>query len=89
MNKFQCQHCGSGKLAYVQYKKHVIPVELDPNGYLVYLYPIIDEDNAIVNEQGYCCGECGQMLQHHTLRIRTEAELINYLSYFSPEKRIF
>lgn len=79
MNKFQCQHCGSTQLAYVQYIRHLIPVDVDQNGNLVYLYPVTDEDDSVVTEQGYCCGKCGQMLQYHTLWIRTEKELVNYL----------
>jgi len=79
MNEFQCQHCGSTQLAHMQQIRQITPVELDQNGNFVYLYPVIDEDNAIVTEQGYCCGKCGQMLEHHMLQIRTEKELLNYL----------
>lgn len=79
MNQFKCQHCGSNDLVYVQYVRQIIPVEPDQNGNLVYLYPTSEEDNSIVTEQGYCCGECGQMLQHHTHRIKTEQDLVNYL----------
>jgi len=79
MNKFRCHHCGSNKLAYTEYVRHLIPVEPDQNGNYVYLYPVTDEDDSVVTEQGYCCRECGQMLQHHTLRIQTEKELLNYL----------
>lgn len=79
MNKFQCQSCGSNKLAYTEYVRHFTPMGQDPNGNYVYLYPVIEEDNAIVTEQGYCCGECRQMLQYHSIPIRTEKELFNYL----------
>lgn len=80
MNQFRCQHCGSNDLAYVQYVRQITPVDVDQNGNLIYLYPMINDDNTIVTEQGYCCGECGQMLEHHTLEIRTEKELVNYLN---------
>jgi sulfopyruvate decarboxylase TPP-binding subunit len=87
MNQFRCQNCGSNELAYVKYVRHLIPVEYQ-NGTYVYSESEYHEDIESDIPRGYCCGECGQMLQLHTLRIRTETELLKYIHYFSPEKRI-
>ena len=83
MNQFRCQHCGSTQLAYVQYIRHLIPVDVDQNGNYAYLYPVEEEDNTSVTEQGYCCGECGQMLQYHSVLVQTEKKLLDYLKYLS------
>lgn len=36
MRKFECEKCGSGKLAYQKYVKCVSPVEMDENNNMTY-----------------------------------------------------
>lgn len=78
MAKLKCDNCGSNQLAYQQYVRCVIPVGYDGQGNNAYNEHIYDEDPTPNTQHGYCCRNCGQMVEHHGVLIETEQSLLNY-----------
>ena len=87
--KFTCRNCGSNKLAYHEYVKSITPAEFMSCGKLYYAPAVIDEDDFVPESRGFCCRDCGHMLERCGSHIRTEKELLEYLennsdTYFQP-----
>ena len=76
-NKFQCNKCGSGELAYSSFAKCLIPVVTKVNGSIEYLEAVVNSDDYIQNTGYFCCSECGSPIGNH---LQTEQDLLNYLS---------
>ena len=95
MTKYKCKNCGSGKLAYQYYVSCLMPVEYDDRGHYTYSEPLYDKDPSPDSPQGYCCQDCGQMVEQHGVYIKTEKDLLyseeidpeEYFSYLFPGKK--
>lgn len=77
---FTCRQCGSNKLAYHEYVKSLTPAEFMSCGKLYYAPATIDENDFIPELSGFCCRDCGHILEHCGRTFKTEKELIEYLS---------
>ena len=84
--EFECRECGSNKLAYQKYVKGVAPVTIKDNGHTEYGLSSIDEDDCLAVSNGFCCGNCGCLIEHCGFRFETEQELLDYLT-MAPELR--
>jgi len=80
MEQFTCQHCKSKKLAYRTYAKSTWPIQILEDGTLYHQEPVIDMDDFLPAEFGFCCGDCGQLIVFCGQNLETEQDLINYLS---------
>ncbi len=83
---FTCHQCGSNKLAYHEYVKSITPAEFMSCGKLYYAPAIIDENDFIPELSGYCCMDCGHILEYCGRTVKTEIGLMSYLS-MNPEVR--
>ena len=79
MRNFKCKKCGSGKLAYQKYARHVSPVNVQ-NGSLIYEEGRTNEDDHLPAEFGYVCRECSLPVRHAGRWLQSEEELITYLT---------
>ena len=86
MIKFNCQKCKSSKLSYQKYVSSEAPLTFNPNDFISYEQPQINEEDEAVGLSGYICGTCGHPLYHCGFRIETEKELIDLLT-MDPDKR--
>lgn len=57
-----------------------MPLELREDGTFEYFPMQIDEDHCVVLAQRFCCGECGEMIEHCGVSPDTEQQLIPYLN---------
>ena len=76
--KFTCPKCGSNKLAFQEYVKSVTPAEFMSCGKIYYDPATIDQEDFISEPRGFCCRDCGHMLEHCGSQVRTEKELWDY-----------
>ena len=79
-NEFKCWKCGSNKLAYQKYVRCITPLSLRENGQIEYRQSKFDEEDYLAVLNGFCCAECGLLIEHCGFRIETEQELFDYLS---------
>jgi len=87
MVNFKCEKCGSQRLAYQNYFKCVIAVEILEDGTIYYARSTINEDSTLGVEGHFCCADCGHPIYHCADPIRTESELQYYLSLSEVEQR--
>ena len=87
-DKFTCCRCGSHKLVYHEYVKHITPVDFMNRDNIYYAETIIDENDFIPELSGFCCGDCGHMLAYCDRPINTEIGLLAYLSLDSEVRTI-
>ena len=80
MQHFTCNKCGSNNLGYSKYSKTVTPVQFDNEFYFdcTRAYTIVD--NYLGVHYGFCCTDCGQLIEHCGENLKTEAELKHYLT---------
>jgi len=88
MNKFTCKKCGSVKLGYKKFVKCITPVVISPDGKIEYLQSTVDEDNYIWAENSFICLTCGEKVTYCGCDLKTEDELIDYLSKDKEEIEI-
>lgn len=84
-DKFECKECGSEELAINRYAKCLIPVVFKNHTTLEYLEPVVDTDDYIDGEDYFCCFDCGSHVGDYKEPLRTEKELLEYLSCESVE----
>ena len=83
---FTCHQCGSHKLAYHEYVKSITPADCISDEKICYAPTMIDENDFIPELSGFCCRNCGQMLEYCGRTVNTEIGLMSYLS-LDPEVR--
>jgi hypothetical protein len=85
--KFECNECGGHELAYQKYVKCITPVEIKDDGTLFYKTSEIDEDDYLGGvSNGFCCKDCGQMLEYCGCYFDVEKDLLDYFE-IDPEVR--
>ena len=82
--EFECSECGSNKLGYKKYVKCIVPVEIKDDEAVFYKSSAIDEDDYLAVSNGFCCADCGHMLEHCGYRVETEKDLNIYFT-MAPE----
>lgn len=85
-NEYRCKKCGSSKLAYKKYVRCKTPIEIQEDGTFVYLASIINEDDYIFAEFGFCCADCDEAIVFKTDLVQSEAEL-KYMLNLPEEER--
>ena len=80
MVNFICKECGSTKLAYQKYVKSVVPVDLKEDGNLYYSHSSFNEDDYLGVSYGYCCSDCGHLIEHCGCHVDNENALLIYLT---------
>jgi hypothetical protein len=75
---FKCVKCQSENLGYQKYVKSVARVIRREDGALEYQEPVYDDNSTIDHFQGFCCADCGKLLEHCGIRVETEEELEIY-----------
>ena len=83
---FTCHQCGSHKLAYHEYVKSITPADCISDEKIYYAPMIIDENDFIPESCGFCCRDCGYMLEYCGRTVNTEIGLMSYLS-LDPDLR--
>jgi hypothetical protein len=83
---FTCRQCGGHKLAYHEYVKSITPADSISDEKIYYAPMIIDENDFIPELSGFCCRDCGHMLEYCGRRVNTEIGLMSYLS-LDPDLR--
>ena len=84
--KFKCSCCGSDNLAYKSYVKCITPIQVQQDGVLFYSSSVADTDDELGVENGFCCEDCGQMVEFCGFEIETEEDLFTYLCLSEEEK---
>lgn len=87
MRKFKCENCGSTELIYQKYVRCITPVQIQDDGTLYYGLPEPDESDEIGAAYGFCCGYCGEMVEHCGFIMQTEHDLISYLKLSEEERQ--
>ena len=83
--KFECRECGSKELGYQKYAKCITQVSLLDNN-IEYGQSIFDEDDYLISQNNFLCMDCGSDVELCGLRIKSEKELLDYLT-MNPEVR--
>ncbi len=84
--QFTCRECGTHELGYQKYTKCMTPVSLQGNGHTEYGSSVIDETDYLCDDEGFVCLNCQAPLEHAGYLIKTEKELIDYLT-MDPQVR--
>jgi hypothetical protein len=77
--QFECWKCKSNKMAYQKYAKCLTPVRLTNDGDLLYYDTFVEEDDYLAVLYGFCCEDCGSLIEYSGCRIETEKQLQCYL----------
>jgi hypothetical protein len=77
--EFECWKCKSNKMAYQKYAKCLTPVRLTNDGDLLYYDTFVEEDDYLAVLYGFCCEDCGSLIEYSGCRIETEKQLQCYL----------
>ena len=85
-NNFACSQCCNSSIAHEKWLQCREEVDIDSEGHIAYGPPQIDEDKDIWALSQYVCGNCGASVAIGNITMKTEDDLISYLS-FSPEER--
>ena len=75
---FECSECKSTELGYQKYVRSVARVIRREDGTLEYQQPFYDDNRTVDHFQGFCCANCGTMLEHCGIPVETEEELEVY-----------
>ena len=80
--EFTCRECGGNKLVYQKYAKCLTPVSLHENGQIEYDLSSFNEDECLAVSTGFCCADCGHLIEHCGIRMETEKALLDYLTMY-------
>ena len=81
-HEFECCKCESNELAYQKYVKCITPVSVQENSHIEYGLSIYDEDDYLAVSNGFCCADCGHLIEHCGIRMETEKALLDYLTMY-------